>query len=99
MSNKNDAISSLQNMLSIHRYRNGREQVDYFSRQLRPRYSLIELNGTYYDRNTLKKFITERADSIVPESLRAMSGTERANVLNSTPFRIFGKSKIFATNT
>jgi hypothetical protein len=98
MNRRNDVIPSLQDMLSIHRYRNGRGEVDYFSRQVRPRYSLIELDGKFYDRETLKTFITERANNIVPESLRAMSRTERSNVLNATPFRIFGKAKMFPSN-
>ena len=92
-------MNNLKDLLEIHRYRNGREEVDYFSRQLRPKYSLIELDGKYYDRNSLKKFVTERASNIVPESLRAMTPKERNAVTNNTPFRIFGKSKVFSKNT
>ena len=96
--NKNKTVKNLQNMLEIHRYRNGRLEVDYFSRELRPKFSLIELNGKYYDRNSLKKFVTQQASNIVPESLRALNSREKKNVNNQTPFRIFGKVPFYPKN-
>ena len=92
------AVKNLQNMLSVHRYRNGRLEIDYFSRQLRPKYTLIQLDGKYYDRDSLKKFITDQASNIVPESLRALNSVEKKNVNNATPYRIFGKASVYPKN-
>lgn len=98
MSNKNKTIKNLQNMLEIHRYKNGRLEIDYFSRKMTPAFSTIELNGKYYDRNGLKKFIAEQGSNIVPESLRALNSKEKANVNNKNPYRIFGKAKVYPKN-
>jgi len=100
MSNNNNkkTIKNLQNMLEIHRFRNGRLEVDYFSRELRPKFSLIELDGKYYDRNSLKKFIVNQASNIVPESLRVLNSREKSNVNNQTPFKIFGKAPLYPKN-
>ena len=98
MSNQNNAIKKLQNMLEIHRYRNGRLEIDYFSRKMSPKFSLIELDGKYYDRDSLKKFVTEQASNIVPESLRVLNSKEKANVNNKNPYRIFGKAPFFPKN-
>ncbi|ABT15079.1 hypothetical protein NY2A_B680L [Paramecium bursaria Chlorella virus NY2A] len=94
----NRTIKNLQNMLEIHRYRNGRLEIDYFSRKMSPKFSLIELDGKYYDRNDLKKFIIEQGSTIVPESLRALNSKEKAIVNNKNPYRIFGKAKVYAKN-
>ena len=96
MSN-NNAIKKLQNMLEIHRYRNGRLEIDYFSRKMSPKFSLIELDGKYYDRNSLKKFIEEQSN-IVPESLRVLNTKEKTNVKNKNPYGIFGKAPFFPKN-
>ncbi|APC25778.1 hypothetical protein BST79_gp265 [Only Syngen Nebraska virus 5] len=97
MSN-NNTIKKLQNMLEIHRYRNGRLEIDYFSRKMSPKFSLIELDGKYYDRDSLKKFVAEQASNIVPESLRVLNSKEKANVNNKNPYRILGKAPFFPKN-
>ena len=94
----NKTIKNLQDMLEIHRYRNGRLEIDYFSRKMSPKFSLIHLDDKYYDRNSLKKYIMEQASNTVPESLRVLSAKEKANVSNKNPFRIFGKAKFFPKN-
>ena len=85
----------LTNDLKIHRYKNGRLEIDYFSRELRPKYTLIKLDNKYYDRVSLKKFLNDRVSSTVPESVRMLNAREIANAKNNNPFRIFGKSKFF----
>ena len=91
-------MNNLKNKLELHRYRNGREEIDYFSRQLRPKYSLIEIDGKFYDRASLQKFVRDRASNIVPESLKAMTTEEKNRVINSNPWAIFGKAKILPKN-
>jgi hypothetical protein len=91
-------MNTLKNKLELHRYRNGREQIEYFSRQLRPAYSLIEIDGKFYDRTSLQKFIQERASNIVPETLRAMTAQEKNTVHNLNPWALFGKAKLLPKN-
>jgi hypothetical protein len=91
-------MNNLKNKLELHRYRNGREEIDYFSRQLKPKYSLIEIDGKFYDRASLQKFVEERASYIAPETLKAMTKNEKTTVANSNPWRIFGKVKILPKN-
>lgn len=94
----NNKIKNLQNMLSIHRFRDGRPEIDYFSRELRPKYTLIKLDGKYYDRQSLEKFINEKASNIVPESLRSLNNKEIDNAKNKTPYKIFGRVKTYSKN-
>jgi hypothetical protein len=77
--------------LGLHRYRNGRSELDYFSRQLRPRFSLVEIDGKFYDRNTLKKKITNSGLNVSPESLQTLSAKKKSQVMNAHPYRIYGK--------
>ena len=91
-------MDNLKNLLDLHRYRDGSAEIDYFSRQMKPKYSLIEIDGKFYDRNAIKKFVKNQASNIVPESLRAMNAKERNDVVNSNPWRIFGKAKILPKN-
>jgi hypothetical protein len=91
-------MNNLKNKLSIHRYRNGREEINYFSRQMRPKYSLVEIDGKFYDRASLQKFVKDQASNIVPNSLKAMSTSEKNKVVNSNPWGIFGKVAILSKN-
>jgi len=84
--------------LEIHRYRNGRLELEYFSRQQLPRYSLINLDGVLYARNSLKNYLKERNVSIVPKTRRPLTKEERNMVFNNTPFRILGKAPIYPSN-
>jgi hypothetical protein len=91
-------MNTWKTKLELHRYRNGREQIEYFSRQLRPAYSLIEIDGKFYDRTSLQKFIQERASNIVPETLRTMTAQEKNTVHNLNPWALFGKAKLLPKN-
>jgi hypothetical protein len=91
-------MENFMDILNLHRYRNGRSEIDYFSRQLRPRYSLIEIDGKYYDREKLRKYIINQGSAIAPETLKAMNKKNTNNTMNTNPWRIFGKAKILKKN-
>lgn len=87
-------MNEFMNLLNLHRYRNGRSEIDYFSRQLRPRYSLIEIDGKFYDRKMLEDYIKKQGSTIAPETLKAMNASQITNATNTNPWRIFGKAKL-----
>ena len=91
-------MNTILDILNIHRYKNGRSEIDYFSRKLRPRHTLIEIDGKFYDRDTLYKRIVDTASNIVPMNLRALTAKERKNAKNINPWGIFGKVKTLPKN-
>jgi hypothetical protein len=78
----------VKNKAAMHRYKNGRLQIDYFSRQQRPKWSMIEIDGEYYDRDAIHKFVIDRSNTIVPKTLRKMTKSELEAVINKNPFKI-----------
>ena len=91
-------MENFMNLLNLHRYRNGRSEIDYFSRQLRPRYSLIEIDGKFYDRERMRKYIINQGSAIAPETLKAMNKKNTNNTMDINPWRIFGKVKFLPKN-
>ena len=96
--NNNKTGRKLANNLEIHRYRNGRLELEYFSRQQLPRYALIKLDGNLYGLNSLKTYLKERNTTIVPKTRRQLTPAELAMIFNKNPYRILGKSPIFPSN-
>ena len=91
-------IKKLANNLEIHRYRNGRLETEYFSRQQLPRYALVKLDGDLYARNALKNYLKERNVSIVPKTRRKLTPDELALIFNRNPYRILGKAPVYPSN-
>lgn len=81
----------------LHRSRNGRLNIDMFSRTLKPRWTLIKINNAYYDRRGLAKWLKERG-SMVPTSRRKLTTNEVRNVENKNPYRIYGKAPVLNKN-
>ena len=96
--NNNKNTKKLAGNLEIHRYRNGRLELEYFSRQQLPRYALIKLDDAYYGLNSLKNYLKERNVSIVPKTRRPLTKEERNIVFNNAPFRILGKAPVYPSN-
>ena len=94
--NKN--VKKLAGNLEIHRYKNGRLETEYFSRQQLPRYALIKLDNEFYGLNSLKNYLKERNTTIVPKTRRPLTPAERNMIFNNTPFRILGKAPIYPSN-
>ena len=91
-------MNNFMDILNLHRYRNGRSEIDYFSRQLRPRYSLIEIDGKFYDRERMRRYIMNQGSAIAPETLKALNKQTTNNTMNTNPWRIFGKVKFLPKN-
>ena len=100
MSNKNTrkTANKLANNLEIHRFKDGRIFIEYFSRQQLPRYSLINLDGTFYGVNSLKSYLKERNTAIVPKTRRPLTKDELAVIFNRNPYRILGKAPVYPSN-
>ncbi len=83
--------ANLANETELHRTRNGRLNIDMFSRTLKPRWTLVKMNGAYYDRRELAKWLKQRG-SVTPIARRKMTAEETRNVGNRNPYRIYGKA-------
>lgn len=94
----NKTTKKLTGNLEIHRYKNGRLETEYFSRQQLPRYALIKLDDSYYARNALKTYLKERNTTIVPKTRRKLTPDELALIFNRNPYRILGKAPIYPSN-
>ena len=91
-------VKKFANNLEIHRYKNGRLETEYFSRQQLPRYALINLDGDLYGRNSLKTYLKERNTTIVPKTRRQLTKDELAVIFNNNPYRILDKAPVFPSN-
>lgn len=81
----------------LHRSRNGRLNIDMFSRTLKPRWTLIKIDNAYYDRRGLAKWLKERGN-FVPMSRRKLTTNETRNASDPNPYRIYGKAPILNKN-
>jgi hypothetical protein len=87
-------MNDLAREARLHRSRNGRLNLDMFSRTLKPRWTLIKIDGAYYDRRGLARWLKERG-SFVPASRRRMTANETRNAANENPYRIYGKAPVY----
>lgn len=85
--------SNLANETQLHRTRNGRLNIDMFSRTLKPRWTLVKMNGAYYDRRQLAEWLKQRG-ATTPFTRRRMTNKEIQNVGNKNPYRIYGKAPV-----
>jgi len=95
----NDArdLNAVGSMGQIHRTRDGRLDIDQFSRTLKPKWTMIRMNGTYFDRKGLADWILRRG-KFSPTTRRPLSPAEIGNVQNVNPYRIYGKALILNKN-
>lgn len=70
---------------NVHRKRDGRMEIDYFSRRLQPRWKLIKIDGVYYDRKSLANWLLTRGAS-VPTSRRPFTAKELENIRDPNPY-------------
>jgi hypothetical protein len=90
-------MNELTKEAQLHRQRNGRLNLDMFSRTYKPRWTLIKLNNAYYDRRGLAQWLKQRG-SYVPTSRRRMTSNEVRNAENANPYRIYGKAPVLNKN-
>lgn len=76
------AAARLAAAAGVARYRNGRLDIDWFSRSLRPRWRMVRLNGQWYDRDGV------RGLAAVPATRRRLTAAELAHVRDPAPWSL-----------
>lgn len=83
-------LRNLKNAAQVHRTRDGRLDMNRLSRTARPRWTMIRMNGAYYDRKGLANWLLTRG-KFSPETRRPLTAAEIANVENTNPHGIYGR--------
>lgn len=81
------AANRLAAEAGVARYRDGRLEPNWLSRNLRPRWRMVRLNGQWYNRDLLRNRITDRGAQ-VPATRRALTNAEARNVRNTNPWSL-----------
>lgn len=81
------AAMSLASAAEVARFRDGRLEPDWLSRDLRPRWRMVRLNGQWYNRNRLRDRVEARGPQ-VPATRRQLSNREQTNVTNTNPWSL-----------
>lgn len=81
------AATNLASTAGVARFRDGRLEPDWLSRDLRPRWRMLRLNGQWYNRNRLRDRLEERGPQ-VPATRRALTAQELANARNTNPWSL-----------
>ena len=87
----------ISSMTDMHRTRNGRLDIDQFSRGLKPKWRMIRIDGAYFDRRKLAEWLTTRG-KFAPTTRRALTSREIEALQNANPYRILGKAPFFPKN-
>ena len=96
MNTRNVRMSDVADAAGVHRERDGRLDVDHFSRRLMPRWKMVRVDGRYFDRKALGAWLLERKTS--PITRRPLGARELVNATDPRPHRIFGKAPILDAN-
>lgn len=81
------AATNLASTAGMARFRDGRLEPDWLSRDLRPRWRMVRLNGQWYNRNQLRNRVAGRGAQ-VPATRRELTNQELANVTNTNPWSL-----------
>ena len=95
----NDArnLKNLRDAAEVHRTRDGRLEMDRLSRTMRPKWTMIRMNGGYYDRKGLAGWLLSRG-KFSPETRRPLTRAEIADVENANPHGIYGRAPVLDKN-
>lgn len=75
----------------VMRARNGRLAVDWISRRQKPRWHMLPLDSTWYDRARLRALVAARA--VVPSTSRPLTPGERAAIADANPWSLHDKRR------
>lgn len=88
-----DAAEQLRVLAGVARARNGRLATDWISRREKPRWKMIPLDGLWYNRERLRRFMRARPPPpIVPVSRRKLTSREVDAVFDTNPWRLARRS-------
>ena len=95
----NDAkkLENLRDAAQMHRTRDGRLDMDQLSRTMRPKWTMIRMNGAYYDRKGLAGWLLSRG-KFSPATRRPLTPAEIADVENANPHGIYGRRALLNKN-
>jgi hypothetical protein len=89
-----NAARSLSAALGMARTRNGRPELDWFSRAQVPRWRMLRLNGTWYGRDALRRHLDRRGgEPRVPVTRRVLTPREVAEVMDPNPWTLGPRSR------
>ncbi len=75
----------------VMRARNGRLAVDWITRRQKPRWHMLPLDSTWYDRDRLRALVAARA--VVPSTSRPLTPGERRAIANTHPWKLSNKTR------
>lgn len=75
----------------VMRARNGRLAVDWISRAQKPRWHMLALDSTWYNRAGLRALAAARA--VVPSTSRPLTSAERRAINDANPWRLYDKRR------
>lgn len=75
----------------VMRARNGRLAVNWISRAQKPRWRMLPLDSTWYDRDRLRALAAARA--VVPSTSRPLTPMERRAINDRNPWRLYDKRR------
>lgn len=81
------AAATLASTAGVARFRDGRLEPDWLSRNLRPRWRMVRLNGAWYNRDRLRARLNNRGPQ-VPATRRDLAEAEVANVRDPNPWSL-----------
>jgi hypothetical protein len=97
-----NATAELLNLTEAPRYRNGRLEIDWFSRRQLARWRMMPLDGQWYDRGRLRDWLRRRAQDrqgrvqtrastydVVPASRRRLTPAEARDAQDTNPWRLY----------
>lgn len=97
-----NATNELRRLADAPRHRNGRLEIDWFSRRQMTRWRMVPLDGQWYERGRLRDWLQGRAQNrqgrvqtrassydVVPASRRRLTAGEIADVQNRNPWRLY----------
>lgn len=85
----------------VMRARNGRLAVDWITRTQKPRWHMLPLDSTWYDRGRLRALVAARAGgvgaggagAVVPSTSRPLTRRELAAIANTNPWSLHNKKR------
>lgn len=86
-------LADLANLTGMHRARNARLEVDYLSRGLEPRWQMVRVDGTWYDRRALAEWLVAHGGQ-TPTRRWTVPPEDVEDVTDPAPYRIAGKAPL-----
>lgn len=85
-----EAAETLRRLTKTARYRNGRMDVNWVSRAQMPRWKMMRLDGTWYERRGLDRLLRRRPPpEVAPVGRRQLTARELTALRDPNPWTLF----------